>query len=526
MDEETQPNMPTEPAPPSDDLDTLPAARTRTAIALLRRVEAMTNNDAVDVRTLDALVNSYRNVVMMPCTESMSVADGANSTDRQQLEALSAFFEGARHLCGLPGTRVTEPYSTPERIKETLEALTMFWRNTPDANVIAEECKVLDAKCALLDANLTAARDENGKLAELLDDVDAKLAEAFYKATRQTSVSVLESDRDNAVKVCPASTGLLKAHAQRYAAIRELGGMALAERHLRNELQAANDDVAGLREQLAKAHAEINSIGAVLQDARKWTTYDFDVNSHGRRMDVLRSLAARAEALSGVQDALGKAEIDPSQHPANGVGILAEQRDGAQRKLSSTQAALQIANTQLQVANSNLMAALRLQQSDKPSDSFGVMPRLVALMNFWRKGGEPFRNAADGLEKTLRESLGDSSYDALVAELAKSRKVKTNEMGAILGVARHDAVKGDHVTLDVTGFVRAAGPFSASKGFDVSHGAVGIPPMAKLSAERRPNANMMPDVFTCGCSKWKVMAGHCDVYDEFGATRSGKPHTS
>jgi hypothetical protein len=92
--------------------------------------------------------------------------------------------------------------------------------------------------------------------------------------------------------------------------------------------------LASLIELEAERHAELNSVDTLLQENRKWTTYKFEVNTHGRRMDVIKSLAARAEALSTVQDALESTSIDPLTHPANAVHILAEQRNEAQAELT------------------------------------------------------------------------------------------------------------------------------------------------------------------------------------------------
>jgi hypothetical protein len=765
-------------------------------------------DDRVKPRTLPTEIQEALHIV--PRTPMKDAVVPRTNRDQQRFvddqTTLWALLDNVRQSIGtkeaLPVTFSRSAHEALVRVLDQTQAVTQQAIEThdvltaagvPDAKTLRERVESLLGKqksVVSLDANLATARDENRCLAEILEDIDTRLAEAFHKATRQTSVSVLEGDLAAAQKTCPQSTGLLEAHAQRYAAIRELSGMALAERHLRNELQVANEETARLHatridlenvkaqlleidEALHRAHmecfghaptlngavtteerkrdrfvmftailtaarkcsdyrngvatiarerdgalaraesfhtdleeirsllakdgfhcekltdsvevaleslreaqkerdadaancldraaaiallesngftefgsiqngvhlvldtlratqterdvkagayresqvqlvsaqgtiekllaqthelamalvdlgrntcgrtfavnthdgrmnamahivratdalsrrvdayakdlgqhrfkiaamvavldgkgtefddpdilrlaslvyleaehaAEINAMNAALQDAIKWTGLDLKVTTHIQRRDAIRALARRAEALVAVQDKLAKVGIEPAQHPANVVHILAEQRDEARTalnailaelqthgqkgdsvmairrlatdlaavqdentamidalgltgktadprgdaakvarghdgwraealrlssKVASVQAALQIANTQLQVANSNLVAALRLQQGDTLRDAFGVMPHLLWLIDFWRKGAEPYQHAAAKLEKTLRAALGESCYTAYIDE-AKARKAGTNELGAILG---------------------------------------------------------------------------------------------
>jgi hypothetical protein len=817
-------------------------------------------DDRVKPRTLPTEIQEALHIV--PRTPVRDDVVPRTARDQQRFvddqTTLWALLNNVRQSIGtkeaLPLTFSRSAHEALARVLEQTQAVTQQAIETHDVLTAAG---VLDAKTlrervelllekqksvASLEANLTTAREENRCLAEILEDIDTRLAEAFHKATRQTSVSVLESDLAAARKACPDSTGMLSAHAQRYAAIRELSGMALAERHLRNELQVANEETARLHptridlenvkaqlleidEALHRAHmkclgyaptldgavtteerkrdrfvmftailtaarecsdyrngvatiarerdgalaraesfhtdleeirsllakdgfhcetladgvevaleslreaqkerdadaancldraaaiallesngfaefgsiqngvqlaldtlratqtdrdvkagayrethvqlvsaqstieklmaqthelamvlvdlgrntcgrtfavnthdgrmnamahivratdalsrrvdayakdlgqhrlkiaamvtvldgkgtefddadvlrlaslvyleaehaAEINAMNAALQDAIKWAGLDLKVTTHIQRRDAIRALARRAEALAAVQDKLAKFGIDPAQHPANAVYILAEQRDTAQSKLAairerldnkpvssddydvdkvarvvrerdafratilavqnglagvsfdptlppnngsksslvkavadlvaqrndltrrvaSTHAALQIANTQLQVANSNLVAALRLAQGD--SSSSDVMLSIGKLLAFWRRGTEPYQHAAKALETAL-----GSSYMSLVNEIMKARKADTNETGAILSTTSESDKGGATVKL-------------------------GVPVTAPIDA--------MPNIFDCGCSKHKVMAGFCDTYDEFGKLR-------
>jgi hypothetical protein len=155
-----------------------------------------------------------------------------------------------------------------------------------------------------------------------------------------------------------------------------------------------------------------------------------------RLIDKLNAAETKIAAIRERLDCKPVASEDPDvDKVAKVVGeniTLRTERERLSSKVASVQAALQIANTQLQVANSNLVAALRLQQGDTLRDAFGVMPHLLWLIDFWRKGAEPYQHAAAKLEKTLRAALGESCYTAYIDE-AKARKAGTNELGAILG---------------------------------------------------------------------------------------------
>jgi hypothetical protein len=278
------------------------------------------------------------------------------------------------------------------------------------------------------------------------------------------------------------------------------------------------EKLADLIEQRAELQAEINSMGAVLNDAKKWATYDFEINSHGRRMDVIRSLAARAEALHGVQDALAKTDIDPTTHPANAIGILteriataqgiaeeylasatmlqttveqvqraldaanapqstsladrigafamqaerwrvdlgavqdeleavmkalglygktadqagdaakiAQERDALKSKLVATQNVLHIANDLLAAANESLRRALSLPlKAEAVADVSFIMNALLDLIDFWRRGAEPFRQAATKLDETLRSAFGVSYPLFLVVAQEQRRKQSTS----------------------------------------------------------------------------------------------------
>lgn len=349
----------------------------------------------------------------------------------------------------------------------------------------------------------------------------------------------------------------LQAHGQN-------GDPVMAVRQLTTDLKAVQDENTAMVDALGLTGKTADPRG----DAAKVAT----------ERDALRAtILAVQDALGAMPlDPTRPPNTGSKTDTIKAVADVVAERDRLTSKVLSVQAALQIANTQLQVANGNLVAALRLSIEGSPRVDLVTMVRsLTWLIDHWNRGAEPYRRAALALDRALRDSLGDS-FSMLLAASQESRG--TNEIGAIVGVAMEGAAKGDFVALDVTDALLSAGPFSVSEGFETSRakldeavqrnvdkgvprdpaipvrtslGALGVPPMEKLTAdgpvpvqlgdktigaatnvevrlagERRgiPLINpatfdKMPVLFDCGCSRWKVAAGRCDVYDANGKPR-------
>jgi hypothetical protein len=650
--DQTQTTFPTEPAPPSDEMDTINAACQRAAIALLTKIETTANAPGDNHYEISQLSKAYREIVGHPVTTV--VATGQSTLDTSDhLLLLEHFYACIRFDCHLP-PRI-EPVSY-EDVKECLDAARAQY------NAINDE--------------LLAAKMQIDEFSKCLDAIEDRIAKAVHDATGLDSTSMYKEDFAAARSILPEEpdqSTLFQGLAFRFATIRELSALASSAPKLRAELQAANEEVASLREQLAtlqknydgaskardanaessvlawkdldairdrlaadgfscvnvvagvetalenlrdaqkerdasaskldeiqrilvdngfvsesaespkfaahgvtwlldalsetqkerdEANKKLNAVATLLdgkptdfgdddpdisrladlasqydelqaaikalraelaqcdtllKDARKWTTYDFEINSHGRRMDVIRSLAGRAEALHGVLDALSRTDLDPGILPAYAVSILIErittaqgiadqyavsatqlqmtieqvqrdldianapqstsfadrirafamqaerwrsdlhvvqdenvavaealglagktadlrtdaakivqERDAMAKKLASAQGALAIANDHIRLVDENLRRALTLSPEGKAvSDLTDLMQALVELVAFWRRGAEPFRQAAEALEVPIKKVLGESygAFVLKVQEVLQSRKV-------------------------------------------------------------------------------------------------------
>jgi hypothetical protein len=95
---------------------------------------------------------------------AFQLAKDSISSHVAQLKALSLFYEGVRHTCGLPGTRTDEPYSTPERISETLETVTELYRKVRDADEQNTAIENIKKREFMLEATISVLRNAVEKL--------------------------------------------------------------------------------------------------------------------------------------------------------------------------------------------------------------------------------------------------------------------------------------------------------------------------------------------------------------------------
>lgn len=214
------------------------------------------------------------------------------------------------------------------------------------------------------------------------------------------------------------------------------GALESTVTNLRNELEAANAEVAEVRGELAtlqsKLAAEVEAratlfselctVDALLNYAKTWTTYTAPIVTYGQRKDVIKSLAERAEVLKGVQDELAKTELDKRMHPANAVGIIVEQRNEAR-------------------------VALFAEKKDSKQKLVQLMGEMVDLMDFWRRGDEAFKSAASSLKDHLKAAFGDEYY-SLVTMTGRQRSAIS------ASAALNDAAKDEDVSVDL-----ASAPF-------------------------------------------------------------------
>lgn len=445
---------------------TIRSMRDRAAIALFSAIEAQAHGSK-DAERLQYLADSFKILdgVTQTAADAPTIGTTLSPDDASHLAQLSAFFEGVRHTCGLEGTRTTKPPCTPERINETLEAVVDLGRKVREATLHGT----------------------------LLFDLEVHINAAFSHATKQSSASVLSADVDAARAILPDEpdySGLLQDLAARIATIRELAALASSAPKLRAELEAANAEVERIQGDMRKANdyvarcgsapTELNAIRDALADAG--FRGDNPVTLVATALESLANAQKERDANDKIVDAIADMfSPAPEDHDlVNAVRKYVDARHMLSLDLSRTQSALRLANTQLGVTSSNLDAALTLLQG---SSTATLVLKLRDLVAFWRKGSEPLRDAASKLNAILYES----GVDVIVGKQNTSQPI---------GVALNDVKKHEPVSVELN----------------------------KLGARLlvTPTAHI-PSIFDCGCSQYKVMAGMCDVYDEFGKQRPVKP---
>lgn len=159
--------------------------------------------------------------------------------------------------------------------------------------------------------------------------------------------------------------------------------------------------------------------------------HGLDDDSRTTTIQGLGMLASSAPKLRAELES-ANAEVQELRSAANQIS-LAHINQGKQ--LAGAQHALRLANTQLEVANANLLAALRLQQ-DAPNAKM-LVQGLVDLVAYWKKGGSPYDDAANAVEKILGATFADT------LDQVRRERAETNEIGAI--VAATTPAKGEHV---------------------------------------------------------------------------------
>lgn len=144
MDEhdETQTTMPqiTEPAPPSDEFDSVLHAKDRAAIALFTSIEALANDNDMSASRLDTLTHAFArmNDTLKAEPDAFLSETGVFGTrvlpdHATYPEAMESFFREVRRLCGLSPTTTESLLVTTLGIQETLAAVRQLWQRATDA---------------------------------------------------------------------------------------------------------------------------------------------------------------------------------------------------------------------------------------------------------------------------------------------------------------------------------------------------------------------------------------------------------
>lgn len=355
--------------------------------------------------------------------------------------------------------RITEPsppsermYTVQNAVDQATIAILLAVADVARGPVSVDDLSRLAACCRSMVAPVETAQQPIVEARAILADVDEDIIAAYLGATGER-LHGLDDD-------------------SRTTTIQELGMLASSAPKLRAELEAANAEVAKLRAELAEAkrigeqpanvlagvrsvlhaygRADVlmteNAVRSVLRDLElarsqaaelNGTTQDV-VNANKLISDVFALLAKDGfrsdNLLRLVETVLESLRQAQNERDATDAALdIANRNHGAQ--LSSTQHALRLANTQLEVANANLLAALRLLQ-DAPNAKM-LVQGLVDLVAYWRRGGSPYDDAANAVEKILGATFADT------LDQVRRERTETNEIGAIVAAAT--PTKGEHV---------------------------------------------------------------------------------
>lgn len=275
-----------------------------------------------------------------------------------------------------------------------------------------------------------------------------------------------------------------------------------------------------------------------------WALTDAYPQTTEEKIRLITSLSSRAKAWCEVQEAI-RGHVDESLSPGNSARKLIEQRNDARKELAASARELESLRSRLASKNetwNHIIGSLNrlpLDHGQRPStgslvDVVETVVRLIderatlatradlatklftncrELIAFWRVGSEAFKMAANNLDTMLVRTIG-TDYEAftIAARAAQTAEAKTGAARKVcdvttpIGVAAQKIEKGTLVSIDLpSGHVKPMDSGSVSA----------MDPMTTPKTEAE-----MPHVFECGCSKFKVLAGMCDVFDEFGRDRS------
>jgi hypothetical protein len=367
-------------SPESSKLDTIENAKRIAGLAVLTSIAALANQPSTDVEALArALKDTLQGLSSRPVTaELLSTATFAEPLRPfdDQLGHLSAFYEGVKHILQMRPTPNTEPMSTASERQSMLEqighlrarsyelteieAIEVEDLRLPSPGFTAESVKWLVAELIRIRSSLTRVQPPTGhsvgqgvdwvvirlqeasrKLADqkvlhtpqrdveiarlnaIITDVDARLAEQLFKATKAQTIRVLDSDRKEASSVTPEGSPQFEAHTNRLASIRHLGWMAWHLAGVREELDLAV---------VPWANRERNRVTGVFDELSKARTR---IGELSMQLSVFNESLMKAQTRSDAADARLKA-IGDSLSPGNAMASSADPIVKGIRSLWST----------------------------------------------------------------------------------------------------------------------------------------------------------------------------------------------
>lgn len=362
------------------------AAKRRAAYALFKSIEATANSSVHDVSSMYDLAAAFTNV-----SDSVAIPNGGavETNLRNELQAANDEVAELRAALACIDEVITRiPASAEPR------PLLVAWHRM---DIIRSMLKASD------------------------DGVMAQKVKSDFVPQLDAIRSLLFKSGFHSHDIVGAVETALEMLAEAQKERDSIGEQLDASEKAREALQAGYDAMAGAH---ADRLAELGNVDALLNFARTWTSYDFEINSRGRRVDVIRALAHRSEVLRSLQDEAAAASLYEGMHGESKDAAISRRIDAQHEKTRSQLAA--------------------------------VIGALVDLMDFWRRGNDMYRRAAGTLDSRLKLALGEVFYQPLVDAARVHRDAGTTSRpdASPVGVAHQDATKIEDVAIDL-----ASAPF-------------------------------------------------------------------
>lgn len=298
----------------TNEQDEFSQAKQRAAIALLKKIETGANSTDDNHYEIRQLSKAYREIVGPPVeTIVAEVGTTLDDVSVNHVAALEHFYDCVRFDCHLPPRIGPVTY---EDVNECLDAARGRY-NTINAELLAANLELGSIREMLNREHVPQA----ATIAERAANEVTRLAESGGAVS---TIANLRNEIQAANEDLARANECVAAWQKEGAAVRDALGLALRDdpaamaRLLKADLKAIRVQLDGVErscanavamlevanEELAEREAEAKAICASLQEAIKPTGLDIKVDSYMRCKDAIRALAIRAEGLKLVRDAL------------------------------------------------------------------------------------------------------------------------------------------------------------------------------------------------------------------------------